>query len=347
MIQGMFRCHLGHERCGSSGAARRSGDGRRRQALGRGIMQAIVFLMVVAMTMVGWTWPALAESLPTPSGLQQDVEFWERVFRDYTPNHCVFHDRDDLGIIYLVKDYGAMPPSLQALRIRHDLEQIRSSMENLASGLANGRLERKIIDATPGRLRYPAYWRYAKENVRCQRGVDIGKSLRRSRNFVAMVKRVLDDHGLPTDLAYLPLLESGYDPRARSRAGARGLWQLMPSTARNYGLKVARFADSRLEPRLATKAAARLFQELYSKTNSWPLAITAYNYGINGMERAIKQYGNDFMTVRERHKTRVFGFASRNYYASFLAARNVAMRYDSGATPSAFAGPQSRQVPKL
>jgi membrane-bound lytic murein transglycosylase D len=67
-----------------------------------------------------------------------------------------------------------------------------------------------------------------------------------------------------------------------------------------------------------------MLADFYNQTGSWPLAITAYNYGINGTMRAIKIYGNDYVTIRDKHRTSVFGFAARNYYPSFLAVRNVA-----------------------
>jgi hypothetical protein len=125
-------------------------------------------------------------------------------------------------------------------------------------------------------------------------------------------------------------LESGYQVKAHSKAGARGIWQLMPATARLNGLKVTRHQDSRLDPYMATKTAARILSNLRQQMGSWPLAITAYNYGPNGMARAIKKHGVDYMRIRSRHQTRVFGFASKNYYPSFLAVRNVAIRLESG-----------------
>jgi len=143
-----------------------------------------------------------------------------------------------------------------------------------------------------------------------------------------MVQKILGRKGLPSDLAYLPHLESGYNLRAHSRAGARGIWQLMPATARLMGLKVGRYFDERTDALRATHAASELLLDLYSDTGDWPLAITAYNYGQNGMARAIKLHGRDYLTVRTRHKSPLFGFAARNYYPSFLAVRNVAQKFE-------------------
>ena len=267
---------------------------------------------------------------PTPRGLAADVHFWEKVFGQYSPDECIFHDKDNLSIIYAVKRLPGDTPAQQSRAVRRYLKALRASLKHLAeTGEPRNALERRMYDITEPRLRYPAYWRYAMDNVRCQRGVDLGPSLARSRRHLKMVKRVLARQGLPTDLAYLPHLESGYDPLARSRAGARGLWQLMPITARLAGLRVTRHSDFRLDPLKATLAAAGMLKDFFSRTHSWPLAITAYNYGINGTVRAIKRWGASYMTVRAHHHTKLFGFAARNYYPSFLAVRNVAQTHEA------------------
>ena len=144
-----------------------------------------------------------------------------------------------------------------------------------------------------------------------------------------MIKRTLKNKGLPEELAYLPHLESGFNQFATSKAGAKGLWQFMPRTARAEGLKVQRKNDWRTDPRLSTDAATDHLASIYLRTRSWALAITAYNYGQNGVMRAIQKFGADYMKIRSEHKTKLFGFAARNYYPSFLAVRNVAMREET------------------
>lgn len=273
--------------------------------------------------------------MPTPAGLETDVAFWEDIFAKYRPDQCVFHDKEDLGIVYFVKTVPGETSYAQAKNIRRYLGAIRAGLKHLGGGgEARNLLERRLVAATPKASRIPSYFRNALENVRCQRGVDLGPSFARSRKHMGMVKRVLAKKGLPEDLAYLPHLESGYHLYAKSRAGARGLWQLMPATARLQGLKVTRSRDQRTEASTSTVAAARLLRQLHASTGSWPLTITAYNYGPNGMRRAIQQWGRNYMTIREKHKTRIFGFAARNYYPSFLAVRNVATSDDLGAAAS-------------
>jgi membrane-bound lytic murein transglycosylase D len=269
--------------------------------------------------------------LSTPAGLEKDVRFWEKVFSRYKKDQCVFHDKDDLGIVYFVKRLPGKTPKEQARAGLRYLNAIRVAMRHLAGGgKPRNLVERRIFEVTPAELRTTEYFAAAMDNVRCQRGVDLTDSLARSTRYLGMIKRQLAAKRLPTDLAYLPHLESGFNVRAHSRAGARGLWQLMPATARLSGLRVSRSVDHRIDPTRATMVATRLLAQLYQKTGSWPLAITAYNYGPNGIRRAIKQHGADYMRIRERHRTRIFGFAARNYFPSFLAVRNVAMAIERG-----------------
>lgn len=271
------------------------------------------------------------EGLPVYRGLEADVAFWERIFTKYTPSHCVFHDKEDLATIYGVAKLPAASQVAQSRLAKRYLSVLRGALDWLANGGApRNKLERIIVQSTPPEQRVPAYFRAAQDRVRCQRGVDLMTSIERSRPHVRMVKRILRQKKLPPDLAHLPHLESGYHTRARSHVGAVGLWQFMPATARQYGLRVSRRHDARTVPQKATVAAATYLRDLYGRTGSWPLAITAYNYGPNGIMRAIKAYGRDYMRIRTNHKTKIFGFASRNYYPSFLAVRNIAEKIIKG-----------------
>jgi membrane-bound lytic murein transglycosylase D len=272
------------------------------------------------------------DRLPTPEGLESDVKFWEAVFSKYKPDQCVLHDKDDLSIVYAVKRLPGATPAAQARAQRLVLAALRAAILHLADGgQPRNLIERRIVAVTPEEFRNdPDYYKDAAENVRCQRGVDLVSSLERSRPHLKLIKKVLRQRNLPADLAYLPHLESGFQTMVRSKAGARGLWQLMPGTAREFGLRVSRKIDNRIDVALSTSAAAQMLQGFFEKTGNWPLAITAYNYGVNGMVRAIDTWGKDYMTIREKHRTRIFGFASRNYYPSFLAARNVASAYEKG-----------------
>ncbi|HEY6722641.1 MAG TPA: transglycosylase SLT domain-containing protein [Polyangiaceae bacterium] len=117
----------------------------------------------------------------------------------------------------------------------------------------------------------------------------------RSGRFVAAIRARLAAAKLPLDLVWLSLVESGHDPSIRSRAGALGLWQFMPGTARLYGLEVNRWVDERHDPELSTQAAVQFLSDLRERFGSWELAMAAYNMGPGGLGRSIQKYNtNDY-----------------------------------------------------
>jgi len=121
-----------------------------------------------------------------------------------------------------------------------------------------------------------------------------------SGRYRAMIDQVLEEHRLPKALLYVAMVESGFDPSARSPAGAVGLWQFVTPTARDYGLEVDRWIDERMHPRRATEAAAAFFEDLNSQLGSWELSLAAFNMGYGALVRAIRKYNsNDFQVLSE------------------------------------------------
>jgi membrane-bound lytic murein transglycosylase D len=122
--------------------------------------------------------------------------------------------------------------------------------------------------------------------------------LRRSGRYREAIRRSLRKKALPEDLSWIAMIESGYDPGARSPAGALGLWQFMPETARLYGLVVDRWADQRLDVQAATDAAAEFMSDLYRRFGSWELAVASYNMGYVGMMALVRRYNtNDYWAL--------------------------------------------------
>ncbi len=121
---------------------------------------------------------------------------------------------------------------------------------------------------------------------------------RRSGRYRELMRRTLRKRGMPEDLIWLAMIESGFDPLARSVAGAMGLWQFMPDTARAYGLPIDRWADERLNPEASTEAAADFLGDLHRRFGSWELAIAAYNMGYWGVAGSERKYNtNDFWVL--------------------------------------------------
>ncbi len=146
--------------------------------------------------------------------------------------------------------------------------------------------------------------------------------LRRSGRYLPMIRERLARAGLPQDLAWLPMIESGFVTRARSRAGAVGPWQFMKSTARHYGLTVNRYVDQRRDPVAATDAAILFLRELYEDFGSWPLAVAAYNAGAGTIRRAMRKSGAT--TFWEIARTRYLRTETKRYVPKLIAAIIIA-----------------------
>ena len=139
-----------------------------------------------------------------------------------------------------------------------------------------------------------------------------------------LIEQIFAEFGLPKELIYLSLVESGFNPRAYSRARASGPWQFIKSTGRIYGLKVNWYVDERRDPIRSTVAAAAHLRDLYDLFGSWPLALAAYNAGAGKIGRAIKKTGTrDFWTIA---RTRYIRRETKQYVPKFMAAMIIATR---------------------
>ncbi len=136
--------------------------------------------------------------------------------------------------------------------------------------------------------------------LRFYRDSAAGKSIgrvwaKKSGKYTVSIKNELARAGVPTDLVWLSMIESGHNPTITSPAGAAGLWQFMPDAGRTYGLTVDRWVDERLDPERSTEAASRYLSDLYRRFGSWELAIASYNMGYGGLSKSIRKYNsNDF-----------------------------------------------------
>jgi membrane-bound lytic murein transglycosylase D len=150
----------------------------------------------------------------------------------------------------------------------------------------------------------------------------IQESLVRSAKYKPLIDKALDAEKLPRGLAYLPVIESAYLPALTSRAGARGIWQLMSETAGDYGLRVDWWVDERADPERSTRVAAAYLKDLYRQFNDWPLALAAYNAGPTRIRRALNDQGAT--TFWELLEAAAIPKETRGYVPTFFATLMIA-----------------------
>jgi membrane-bound lytic murein transglycosylase D len=265
--------------------------------------------------------------MPRPPELERDVQFWIRVYTEVDTNSGFLHDERNLAAVYetLHFDPSTSPRQRQKL-VEQGKDRIAAALRRIASanGATLSESDQQIRDlwgedATPARLREAA------DEVRFQLGQAdrFKEGLVRSGAWETHIAETLANLGLPAELAVLPHVESSFNPAAYSKVGAAGLWQFMRSTGRRY-MRIDSAVDDRLDPFRSTEAAAQLLAYNYRLLGTWPLALTAYNHGAEGVRRAKESLGtDDIVKIVRNYKGRTFGFASRNFYVSFLAALEV------------------------
>jgi membrane-bound lytic murein transglycosylase D len=146
---------------------------------------------------------------------------------------------------------------------------------------------------------------------------------RHSGRWREMIRRTLRGKSLPEDLVFVAMIESGFEPIARSAAGAVGIWQLMPETAKIYGLAIDRWVDQRMGAQQETAAAADFLADLHRRFGSWDLAIAGYNMGYGGVAAVVRRYNtNDFWSLE--HTEGTLPWETTLYVPKILAAAVVA-----------------------
>ncbi len=264
---------------------------------------------------------------PRPKALERDVNFWISIFTEYSTREGVLHDNRNLAVVY----EKIVLPENASRRTRNRLSKARREYyQKILRALANGKRdnlsaqEYRVLEMWPADVSDKELLT-AASRIRFQLGLSdrFREGLQRSGRWRNHVNAEFSRLGVPHELAALPHVESSYNPDARSHVGASGIWQFTRSTGRRF-LQVDHILDERNDPFLATTAAAKLLAYNYSITGNWPMAITAYNHGLSGARRAMRQYGDNAYTEILRHyKSRTFGFASRNFYVAFLAAMQI------------------------
>ncbi len=307
---------------------------------------------------------ARADTFSRPVSLESQIRFWRDVFGAYSRHQVVLHDTADLDKIYSVLDFRSSAEDLgpialeQLVREESDAElaRLRRIFRKLdeagpePAGLTAE--EQRIFDLyrdEPGRSKF----RDAadEKRLRSQRGLreKFVEGLRVAHRYLPEMERIFREEGVPVELTRLPLVESCFNVEAYSKVGAAGIWQFMPATGRIYAMDVNGLIDERRDPIASTRAAARFLRHNYEQLDDeWPLAITAYNHGPAGVRRAINDTGTtDIGTIVQRYRGPAFGFASRNFYAEFLAALDVDRHREAYFGPLSVETPEPTRVVSL
>lgn len=276
---------------------------------------------------------------PIPSELIPNIDFWISVFSQYSGKQAVLHDTQDLNIIYEVADFSNVSEdTLKSWRLKQRMvDKIKDKYRDILTKLSKIKPadvpklspeEKRIYDLFEGQQNSNRF-RLAQYNIRAQFGLreEFLQGLIRSGTFIDEMQEIFRENGLPEELTCLPHVESSFNYNAYSKVGAAGMWQFTRKTGRRY-VKINYAVDDRLDPIRATEAAAKFLKNNYETLQAWPLAITAYNHGVNGMKRARKIVGtDDFGVILKKYRSRTFKFASRNFYAEFIAAVQVRKNY--------------------
>lgn len=282
-------------------------------------------ILVILLFFVGM---GRSSSFPYRDSLAAEIKFWKQIFTEYSANQVLLHDSRHPFIIYRVVTFDSSITSREREReIRHQKKIIANLLNKLDSGeIPRQNLsawEKFVIqqfDAISGSHKYAE----AARQIRAQQGIreNFRAGVERSYRYMPYMQAIFREYHLPEQLVFIPHLESSFNPRARSHAGAVGMWQFMRRTARLF-MRVNRYVDERYDPLKSTRAAARFLKNNFQQTSDWALAITAYNYGLNGIKRAARKFGTNYLQIRENYLNRRFGFASKSFYPEFLAVVEI------------------------
>lgn len=274
--------------------------------------------------------PTADPRFPTSPVIEQQKRFWIEIFTHYDSHAGVLHDERVNMTILESLDLRGMSYRAQLRHVRarkralaRDLLELADAMEAGAplSAAQQALRERLPQDASPDDVRL------TRRYLRFQRGLAdrFKEGIERSEALLELARERMRRHNVPEDLAFLPHVESSFNNDTLSRVGAAGIWQFMRSTGRHY-MEVTYELDERLDPVIAADAAARFLRSNYEMLGTWPLAITAYNHGPGGLAGIARRMGTkDLGTLIREYHGGVFRFASKNFYAEFLAAREVAL----------------------
>ena len=303
-----------------------------------------------------------------PKYFKASVEFWFRIYTQYSSEQVVIHDKGNLKIVYNVIDFSELhnnqsihrfsKSKLQShlsLEYTRRLKKVLKSMSNKNLSAMNEEEDDILNILRKSGQKISKYKSHRKKlflslanNIRTQTGQrnKVYKGVVRSIAYMPYLKKQIKNFRLPEELLAIPFLESSFNPIAESKVAARGIWQFMPYISNLFMPKIKDNLDYRLNPVIASLAAFHLLKENKLILRRWDLAVTAYNSGPKHLKKAIKKLsrrrkksriGLDYILANYKHPH--IGFASKNFYSEFLALVHVLAYKDliyplKGITPS-------------
>ncbi len=280
----------------------------------------------------------ISPEFQVPDALKKRVGFWFDIYSKFNSEENVIHHVEYPWIIFSVvstKDILENPSNRWAKFhrsekvLRNERARVKRVLLKLARTKNLNRLNEEearfveLLKDIPGKR--AKVFKQAANNIRSQLGQKdfIQSGLSTSQKYFPYLESVFEKRGLPVEITRLPLVESSFNEAAVSKVGASGIWQLMPAIGHKF-LRMNDDFDERNSPLKATEAAAKLMGQNFKILKSWPLAITAYNHGPGGLIRAQKKLKtSDISKIVEDYSSNSFGFASSNFFCSFLAALHV------------------------
>ncbi|HEY8270840.1 MAG TPA: lytic transglycosylase domain-containing protein, partial [Pseudobdellovibrionaceae bacterium] len=280
------------------------------------------------------------EAFAIPKGMERSVGFWMDIYSKYTTDQGLIHDTENLDIIYTQIDFKDIVNDESLNRFqkerrkqklvedkKKEFVEMLHKLDKVESPEGLNEAEKKVWNlflnnTEPHKFREAAQ----KSRIRFQLGQKdrMQSAIFFSGRYIEEMEKIFHEAGLPIELTRLVFVESSFNVLARSKVGASGLWQIMRYTARPYHM-MNDAVDLRNHPMSATKLASRLMKDNFNLLRAWPLAMTGYNHGPTGVRKLTEKYKTRELPelIQNVKSSRSFGFASRNFYACFLAVLEV------------------------
>ena len=283
---------------------------------------------------------SIKDLFPISGYTKEQVYFWEKVFYVYPSTSVIIHDVENVSRVYDVLDFVKLTDNkinknnykkANLIKVASKFfNKYKLALNNFAThgkdAIELGSFEKRIYNVYKSSPRLLNQLYQGKINIRIQTGLadEFKLAAQRAQNYLPFMEKTFREHRLPIMLTRLVFVESMFKNQANSSVGASGMWQFMKLTAKRNSLVVDEYVDERKSPYKATVGAAKLLKKNYLELKSWPLAITAYNHGREGMKNAVEKLGTNNIGIISRHYVSdTFKFASRNFYAEFYAAAKV------------------------